>query len=94
LDALLESLRPAVAANLKTVARDERAAAMLATTFRKLPDQVKLTGHSLHIEFYGTEDFLEAVGALVYALHNDYDQISRFIEDHGGAPLALPRLFL
>jgi hypothetical protein len=32
------------------------------------------------MEFYGTEDFLAAVGALVYALQNDYHAISAFIE--------------
>ena len=35
---------------------------------------------ALKIEFFGTEDFLGKIGALVYALDNDYEAISEFIE--------------
>ena len=85
LDELLERLRPAVIANLTRVVRDDQALALLNTRFDKLPANVTLTPSSLHIDFFGTEDFLQAFGAVVFALHNDYETISGFIE--GALPL-------
>ena len=32
------------------------------------------------------EDFLQAVGSVVYALHNDFEEASRFIEEGITAP--------
>jgi len=78
LEAVLERLRPAVIANLTKVVRDENALALVNTRFEKLPPNVQLTPSSLHIEFHGTEDFLQAVGAMVYALNNDYESVSAF----------------
>ena len=52
------------------------------TRFGDLPPGVELTAKSLHIDFYGTEDFLQKFGAVVFALQNDRKgEISRFIED-------------
>ena len=85
LDQILERLRPAVIANLTKVVRDDHALALVNTRFEKLPPNVTLTPHSLHIDFFGTEDFLQAFGAVVFALNNDYEAISGFIES------ALPR---
>ena len=62
------------------VVRDEQAPALVSTRFRNLPANITFTPQSLRIEFHGTEDFLAAVGALVYALQNDYHAISTFIE--------------
>jgi hypothetical protein len=62
------------------VVRDEQAHALVSTRFQNLPANITFTPQSLRIEFYGTEDFLAAVGALVYALQNDYYAISAFIE--------------
>jgi hypothetical protein len=83
LEAVLERLRPAVIANLTKVVRDENALALINTRFEKLPPNVHLSPSSLHIEFHGTENFLQAVGAVVYALNNDYESISAFIERGG-----------
>jgi hypothetical protein len=80
LEELLERIRPAVIANLTKVVRDDQALALLSTRFNRLPANVALTPASLHIDFYGTEDFLQAVGAIVFALNNDYEAISAFIE--------------
>jgi hypothetical protein len=80
LEELLERIRPAVIANLTKVVRDEQALALLSTRFSRLPANVALTPTSLHIDFYGTEDFLQAIGAVIYALNNDYETISAFIE--------------
>ncbi len=62
------------------VVRDEQAPALVSTRFQNLPANITFTPQSLRMEFYGTEDFLAAVGALVYALQNDYQAISAFIE--------------
>jgi hypothetical protein len=62
------------------VVRDEQAPALVNTRFRNLPSNITFTPQSLRMEFYGTEDFLAAVGAIVYALQNDYPAISAFIE--------------
>ena len=80
LDGILERLRPAVIANLTRVVRDDQALALLNTRFDKLPANVTLTPTSLHIDFFGTEDFLAAFGAVVFALNNDYETISGFLE--------------
>ena len=79
----LEKIRPEVVAHLTKVVRGDQAVGLLSTTFQKLPASVTLTPRSLHIEFLGTEDFLQSFGALVYALHNDYEEICRFIEFGG-----------
>jgi len=34
----------------------------------------------LTIDFQGTDDFLAKIGALVFALQNDYEAVSDFIE--------------
>jgi len=82
LEDFLERIRPPVVANLIRVAGNQQQALKLINTrFAKLPGNVVLTPRSLHIEFFGTEDFLQAVGAVIYALHNDYESISAFIED-------------
>jgi hypothetical protein len=80
LDEMLERLRPAVIANLTKVVRDDQALALLNNRFDKLPANVTFTPNSLHIDFFGTEDFLAAFGAVVYALNNDYEAISGFME--------------
>ncbi len=82
----LENARPDVLANLRKVARGPEAVRLLSTTFRKLPANVSLKPTSLHIEFFGTEDFLQAVGSVVYALHNDFEEVSLFIEEGLAAP--------
>ena len=93
LEGLLAGLRPAVVANLtKVVTGSEATTALLSTTFGKLPENVRLTPHSLHIEFAGTEDFLKAFGAMVYALHNNYQEISRFLEDGAAGSPGRPKL--
>lgn len=79
LERLLENLRPSVIANLTPVARDREAIQMLSSTFRKLPGNVTLQPGSLHIDFTGPEDFLKAMGALIFALHNDYEEIHSFL---------------
>jgi hypothetical protein len=79
---ILQRIRPSVVANLTRVVRGrEQALDLVNTRFTKLPGNVALTPRSLHIDFSGTEDFLHAIGAVIYALSNDYEAISGFIED-------------
>jgi hypothetical protein len=62
------------------VVRDEQAEGLVSSRFRSLPPNITFTPQSLLIEFAGTEHFLAAIGAIVYALENDYEAISDFIE--------------
>ena len=83
LDRLLQTLRPSVVANMTPVAKGEDALRILSSTFRKLPPNVRLTPRSLQIDFKGPEEFLSAMGAVIFALHNDYEEIRSFIEQAG-----------
>jgi hypothetical protein len=49
------------------------------TRFARLPAGVELTRDRLVIEFAGTPDFLQKVGALVFALQNDYEAVNEFL---------------
>ena len=62
------------------VATEDRAITLLSTRFAKLPPGMELTHKRLTVEFSGMADFLEKVGALVYALHNDYESVAGFLE--------------
>ncbi len=76
----LQQIRPQVLAHLTDVARDEQALEMLSSRFQSLPANVVLTRSSLHIDFSGANELLEAVGTLIYALHNDFERIRDYIE--------------
>lgn len=84
----LLAMRSYLHARQTKVVRDEQAPALVSTSFRNLPANITFTPQSLRMEFYGTEDFLAAVGAIVYALQNDYPAISAFIEK--GSKPAVP----
>jgi hypothetical protein len=62
------------------IARNERAVELMSTRFASLPPGITLTPDSLEIEFHGMEDFLAKFGAVVYALHNDYERVGEFVE--------------
>ena len=76
----LAAIRPQVLASRTLVVPEADATQLMDTRFTSLPPNVVLTPQSLHIEFHGTEDFMAAIGAVVYALHNDYEKVSSFIE--------------
>jgi len=79
-DEQLLAMRSYLHSRQTKVVRDELAPALVSTRFQNLPANITFTPQSLRMEFYGTEDFLAAVGAIVYALQNDYQAISAFIE--------------
>jgi hypothetical protein len=85
IEAFLEQIRPQVLANLTHVARDADALALLSSRFHSLPANVVLTTNSLHIDFDSTDQFLSAVGALIYALHNDFEKVRDFLEQETSA---------
>jgi hypothetical protein len=64
----------------KQIARHQAAIELLSSRFAKLPPGVDLQAGELRIQFSGTDDFLQKVGAVIFALHNDYEQISEFID--------------
>lgn len=82
-EALARLVRIASAQKTRVVS-DSRALALLSSRFLHLPAGVELTAKRLTIEFAGMEDFLEKVGAMVFALQNDYEAIREFI---GGSSL-------
>jgi hypothetical protein len=83
LEAALDALNPRTRARLVKVVGEDRpteAAQLLGSRFDRLPDGVELTPHSLHIKFRGREEFLERLGAVVFALENDTERVLAFID--------------
>jgi hypothetical protein len=64
----------------KEIARNQAATDLLSSRFHALPPGVDLAPGELRIAFFGTEDFLQKFGAVVYALNNDFEKIESFIE--------------
>ncbi len=62
------------------VVPEERGLELVNTRFGRLPAGVELTDRRLTVEFSGSGDFLAKIGAIVFALQNDYDAIREFIE--------------
>jgi hypothetical protein len=67
----------------KEIARNTAAEALVSSRFANLPPGVDLQPGELRIQFRGTEDFLRKFGAVVFALNNDFEKVSEFID--GGA---------
>jgi len=76
----LTQLVAAARAQHVRVVPDSRALELVSTRFGKLPAGVTLSPARLTIDFFGTEDFLEKFGAVVFALQNDFDAFSELIE--------------
>ena len=62
------------------VAPEDQESALLNSRFENLPVGIELTPGRLMIEFAGIEEFLQKVGRVVFALQNDYESISDFLE--------------
>jgi hypothetical protein len=79
----LDALNPHTRARLVKVIEEDRPAealALLSTRFASLPEGVELTPHSLHIRFQGREEFLQRLGAVLFALENDTDKVLEFLD--------------
>jgi hypothetical protein len=62
------------------VASEDRGREIAGARFANLPDGVDLTPKRLTIDFHGNEDFLQKVGAVVFALRNDYEKVRDFVD--------------
>jgi hypothetical protein len=62
------------------VAGEQHGLKMVNTRFAELPPGVSLAPGRLTVDFAGTADFLEKVGALVFAVQNDYETIREFLD--------------
>jgi hypothetical protein len=81
LEQYLDSIVRFASRKHKQIVRGNAASiALLSARFRSLPPGVELTPTELKIAFRGTEDFLQKVGALVYALQNDLEAVSEFLD--------------
>jgi hypothetical protein len=79
LAAYLAAIRPQVLASRTAVAPASAGLALVNTRFDSLPSNVILTPRSLHLDFTTTEEFLAAVGAVIFALNNDFERVAAFI---------------
>ena len=64
----------------KEIARNQAAGTLLGSRFSTLPPGVDLQAGELRIQFSGMDEFLEKFGAVVFALNNDYEKISQFMD--------------
>jgi hypothetical protein len=73
------------------IAADQEAVRMLNSRLRNLPAGIELTRNRLGIDFDGPADFLAKLGALVFALQNDYDAVLACLGE-GTAPASASSL--
>jgi|SRR5579863_1836179 len=62
------------------IAKDQKAAELLSTRFGALPAGVEFTPRRLTVEFSSPEEFLQRIGAVIFALQNDFEAVRSFIE--------------
>lgn len=80
LEAALDALNARTRARLVKVVDEDRAAALTGSRFGNLPADVELTPSTLHIQVEGREEFLEPLGAVVFALENDTERLLAFVD--------------
>jgi hypothetical protein len=56
------------------------AAEMVSSRFAKLPPEIELKPRELTMKFDDSADFLRKIGAVVFALQNDYEAIRDYID--------------
>jgi hypothetical protein len=81
LEHYLDTIVQSASRQHKQIARNDTAETLLSTSFTSLPSGVVLSPNELRIAFDGADDFLQKVGAVVYALQNDFEKIQEFIEN-------------
>ena len=59
-----------------------KGAEIVSSRFGKLPEGISLTSRELTVSFADSADFLRKIGAIVFALQNDYEAIREFIDSH------------
>jgi len=65
---------------MKSKVSVKEANAVRQTRFDKLPANVTMTPRSLHIDFQDSGEFIAAVGAVLFALQNDLEEMREFID--------------
>ncbi len=83
LEQALDALSPHTRSRLVRVIREDRPAdalGLLSSRLASLPEGVEFTPGSLHIEFQGREEFLQRLGAVIFALENDTERVLDFVE--------------
>jgi hypothetical protein len=58
----------------------EETNAVRRTRFQKLPPNITMTPRSLRIDFQDSGEFISAVGAVLFALQNDLEEMRHFID--------------
>jgi hypothetical protein len=77
----LERMAGVVQSRRTTVATHEQALELVNARFGRLPPGIVLTKSQLTVDFTSPEEFLQRIGAIVFALQNDYEAIREFIEE-------------
>lgn len=80
LESRLGNLLAAARSQHVQLAAPAKAVEMLSSRFARLPEGVELKPRELVVRFAGAADFLSKIGAVVFALQNDYDAICSFID--------------
>jgi hypothetical protein len=94
LEQALDALNPHTRSRLVKVIEEDRPADaldLISSRFANLPAGVEITPRSLHIEFQGREEFLERIGAVIFALHNDTQRVMAFLDTGAADSAAQPR---
>jgi len=76
----LERLADVSRARGTMVATERQAVDLINARFDRLPPGITLTTRQLTVEFASPEEFLQRMGAVIFALQNDYESIREFIE--------------
>ena len=76
----LESIAQYASRKRKEIARGDVALDLVSSRLETLPPGVDLGRGELRILYSGTEDFLQKIGAVVFALNNDLEEIATYIE--------------
>ena len=80
LETALDALNPAVRTRLVKVVEGQKAQDLAGTRFGSLPDGVTFTPGQLTLEYIGSEQFLQLLGAVLKALENDTAEVLDFID--------------
>jgi hypothetical protein len=82
-ESYLDGMLRFAAGKHKEIARNTAAEALVSSRFGSLPEGVDLEHGELRIRFRGPNDFLQKFGAVVFALQNDWETVSEFLEAGG-----------
>lgn len=80
LESRLGQLLAAARSRHIAIAAPAEAIDLVSSRFAKLPDGVELRRRDLRVQFTDSADFLSKIGAIVFALQNDLEEIRDFID--------------